>query len=75
MPLWICGASQQGSIKDDDCTDNELKDDPELYKEDPYIEEELDQSDWDQTLASVGIFDEQTPTLFCDEYGNDTCKS
>ena len=70
-PLWMCGASDQGSLHQEDCVLYRPIED-EAYMPEPFPEEEFEPLEWSHLLATLDVFTlEEIPTKFYDENGYD----
>ena len=63
----MCGASEDGSLRKEDCA-LERSDNDEEYVPDPFPEEMFEPIEWMQMLANIDVcVNETTPTKFVDE--------
>ena len=70
-PIWMCGASDQGSLHPDECVFYRPIED-EAYMPEPFPEEEFEPLEWSHLLATLDVCtSEKTPTKFYDENGYD----
>ena len=68
----MCGASREGSLKEEECATYRPVEDDEAYIPDPFPEDEFEPHGWDQILATLDVCaNETTTTRFCDENGYD----
>ena len=67
----MCGASEQGSLAEEDCIQERSLDDPEYFLE-PFPEDKFEPFEWTHILATLSICTNKLmQTQFCNEEGNE----
>ena len=67
----MCGASEQGSLAEEECIQKRPLNDPEYFLE-PFLEDKFEPFEWTHILATLSICTNKlTQTQFCDKEGND----
>ena len=67
----MCGASEQGSLAEEECIQERPLNDPEYFPK-PFLEDKFEPFEWTHILATLSICTNKiTQTQFCDENGNE----